>query len=223
MYCAGSVEDVKEPMDYIFDKYCVKQRRRLYLIGNSMGANLVANYLGTEASQCPVTAACCVQPPMRMWECGDQIKYGTFGLYNYVIGGFLLKKVSKYSELLHDHYHQEFNIDLKTVVTTVKTVTDFDTMVTSIAFGYGTLNDYYQLASCVHRIPQIKVPTFILMAKDDPIIGAKAIDYDTCKKNPYVLLGVTDHGGHLGYFESIYSSKQWFTKPVFDFIDACKL
>ncbi len=61
------------------------------------------------------------------------------------------------------------------------------------------------------------------MAKDDPIIGEKAIDYDTCSKNPYVLLGVTDHGGHLGYFESACSTNQWFTKPAFDFIDANKL
>ena len=45
------------------------------------------------------------------------------------------------------------------------------------------------------------------MSKDDPIIGENAIDYDTCSKNPYVLLGVTHHGGHLGYYESAFSTK----------------
>jgi predicted alpha/beta-fold hydrolase len=45
------------------------------------------------------------------------------------------------------------------------------------------------------------------MAKDDPIIGEQSIDYDICRKNPYVLLGVTERGGHLGYFESLLSTK----------------
>jgi predicted alpha/beta-fold hydrolase len=58
------------------------------------------------------------------------------------------------------------------------------------------------------------------MAKDDPIIGELAIDYDTCSRNPYVLLGVTDRGGHLGYFESAFNTKQWFTKPIFEFLNA---
>ena len=47
----------------------------------------------------------------------------------------------------------------------------------------------------------------ILMAKDDPIIGPKSICYEVAKRNPYLLMGVTKRGGHLGYFESIFSSK----------------
>lgn len=40
--------------------------------------------------------------------------------------------------------------------------------------------DKYDVASCVHKLPSIKTPTFILMAKDDPVIGPAAIDYETC-------------------------------------------
>lgn len=93
---------------------------------------------------------------------------------------------------------------------------------TSKAFGYGDIKTYYDKASCVHWIPNIKTPTFFLMAKDDPIIGEKAIDMDTCKANPYVLLGVTEKGGHLGYFHSVISTKQWFTEPIFEFLSHFK-
>lgn len=55
-----------------------------------MGANLVANYLGQESDKCPVAAACCIQPPMRMWACGDHIKNSNFGIYDRIIGGFLV-------------------------------------------------------------------------------------------------------------------------------------
>ena len=38
------------------------------------------------------------------------------------------------------------------------------------------------------------------MAKDDPVVGAKAICTEVVKKNPYLLLGVTERGGHVGFF-----------------------
>jgi hypothetical protein len=36
------------------------------------------------------------------------------------------------------------------------------------------------------------------------------------------LLGVTNQGGHLGFFESITTYKQWFTEPVFEFLNLLK-
>ena len=40
-YNAMSVEDIAEPMQYVFDKL---QPRRAYAIGCSMGGNILANY-----------------------------------------------------------------------------------------------------------------------------------------------------------------------------------
>lgn len=90
---------------------------------------------------------------------------------------------------------------------TTKTILDFDEIITSKAFGYGDRKTYYDKASPVHRIPKIQVPTMFLMAKDDVIMGEKSIDYETCIANPNILLAVTENGGHLGYFESVYSTK----------------
>lgn len=56
-------------------------------------------------------------------------------------------------------------------------------------------------------MPNIRIPTLLLMAKDDPIIGEEAICYEFVNRNPNLLLGVTNRGGHLGYFESFFSSK----------------
>jgi predicted alpha/beta-fold hydrolase len=46
----------------------------------------------------------------------------------------------------------------------------------------------------------------ILMAKDDPIIGDKAIETSVCVANPYLLLGITELGGHIGYFTNILTT-----------------
>ena len=82
----------------------------------------------------------------------------------------------------------------------------FDNDITAPIFGWKDRNDYYEKAACYHRIPSIKIPTFFMNAKDDPIIGKKAIDYEIFKKNENTVLGTTKRGGHLGYFESIFKS-----------------
>ena len=38
------------------------------------------------------------------------------------------------------------------------------------------------------------------MAKDDPVLGEKSIDYEGCQRNPNILLGVTNRGGHVSYY-----------------------
>ena len=190
----------------------------MFLIGNSMGANLVANYLGEEGSKCVLKAACSVQPPMKMWECGDNIEKRLFGLYNYFLGKGLKAKLEKIAPNLREAYLASHGIDINVILRESRHLIDIDTHLTSKTFGYGNIQNYYDKASCVHRLPEIKTPTFILMARDDPIIGEKAIDIEACEQNPYILLGVTNKGGHLGYFESIRGTRQWFTEPVFEFL-----
>ena len=68
LYSAGSINDLREPLEYIHTKYC--KTSDLYLIGNSMGANIVANYVGEEGARCFLKAACCVQAPMKMCHFG---------------------------------------------------------------------------------------------------------------------------------------------------------
>lgn len=40
--------------------------------------------------------------------------------------------------------------------------------------------------------------------------------------NPNVLFGETMIGGHIGYYESIFSTDQWLDKPVFEFLNYIK-
>eukprot|EP00347_Sterkiella_histriomuscorum_P010337 403376694 len=246
LYCAASTDDLREPLNYIYKKYCCDKSgqrfRNLYVIGSSMGANIVANYLGEEAEiqeqsqmnfgmnsfqpkqkyDLKVSGACCVQPPMRMWETGSSIQKSFFGMYDKVIGANLKKKVSQYADILHNEYFTNHKVDFKESLKVIRTVSDYDHHVTSKVFGYETRENYYDKASSVHRIPKISVPTFILMAKDDPIIGEKTIDYEICQKNKNIILGVTEYGGHLGYFEHVYSTQQWFVRPVFEFLNSIK-
>ena len=43
-------------------------------------------------------------------------------------------------------------------------------------FGFESALDFYQKASCTNKLLHAKIPTFILMARDDPVIGEGAIE-----------------------------------------------
>jgi uncharacterized protein len=55
---------------------------------------------------------------------------------------------------------------------------DFDAAVTAPVFGHATVMDYYNTASSTNNLPNIKTPTLILHALDDPIAGISILDMD---------------------------------------------
>ena len=115
---------------------------------------------------------------------------------------------------------QKYGIDVATIFSEVSTIHEHDTRLTSVVTGFGTLENYHRACSSYEKIPKIKTPTLILMAKDDPIIGKRNIDYRLCEENPWVMLAVTNRGGHCGYHESLMSTDQWFVKPMMEFLNA---
>ena len=58
-----------------------------------------------------------------------------------------------------------------------------------------------------------------MFSLDDPVIGDKAVNYEVCKKNPWVLLGTNKKGGHVGYIDSLFGDP-WYLGPTYDFLDS---
>ena len=104
----------------------------------------------------------------------------------------------------------------KEVLKRSNTITDIDTNITAPMFKYKSIHEYYEKSSCGNFLPTIdKCPTFILMNDDDPICGkvhlgsAERLTKDTCKDSAkdYVVFGIMERGGHLGNFESVFSTR----------------
>ena len=125
-----------------------------------------------------------------------------------------------YKDIKVDLLLQKTGTDLNDKSTFPSTAVDFegDLLVPFIG-KYKTADDYYRDISSFHRIPNIKVPFFIMNSFDDPIIGEACIDFDIFKTNENVILATTKYGGHLGYFEDVLGDEQWFIQPVFKFLD----
>lgn len=75
---------------------------------------------------------------------------------------------------------------------------------------------YYRKASSINRLPNIKIPTLIINATDDPVTGENVIPYKQARENPCVLLCETDLGGHLAYLDN--ENNSWLTKQAAEFL-----
>lgn len=74
--CPGRDSDVREVVDHIHKVYCsgVNKGRKLLAIGFSLGANKLARMMGKDGDACKLSAAVCCQPPMKYWECVDNVR-----------------------------------------------------------------------------------------------------------------------------------------------------
>lgn len=89
MYNAADTSDLKEAIDYIYEEYCdFGRRRKLFAVGVSLGAGVLANYLSKEKGNSPVTAACCLACHFDTFVAMDFLAKHLYGFYDYSLGFF---------------------------------------------------------------------------------------------------------------------------------------
>lgn len=191
--------------------------RSIYAVGYSLGATILSNYIGQEAEKCPLTAACIMANPWDMMESSFALHRSWIGKYIYspVMCQNLKKLVTnnlqplmKNPDFAHT-YEERFD--------KIKTLIDFDNNFTLRMFGFNTAFEYYRNASPVNRLLNIRIPTLIINALDDPIVGSVLLPRQEVMKNPYTLLLTTDYGGHLGWFN--VKGERWYSEPLIRFFE----
>lgn len=82
-----------------------------------------------------------------------------------------------------------------------RTIRDFDEAVTAPLNGFSSAAEYYRLCSSQRFLPDVRVPTLLLHATDDPFLPADSIPIDAAAANPHTELRLSPRGGHVGFVE----------------------
>ena len=93
----------------------------------------------------------------------------------------------------------------------IKTLKDFDDVYTSKAHGFKDAYDYYQKNSSNQFLPNIKIPTLILNAKNDSFLNSDCFPFQLAENSKYIHLETPLHGGHVGFHlsdETYYSEQR---------------
>jgi uncharacterized protein len=166
----------------------------VFAAGFSMGGNLVLKMAGELASSAPpeLRAVLGICPSCDLAACADAIGAPRNVLYERHFVQRLKQRMKKKSKLYPGRYPLDG-------LARVRTVREFDDVITARFCGFRDADDYYSRSSALPLLDQIRVPTLLLTAQDDPMIPFRSFDPEILARNPRLKLIAPEHGGHCAF------------------------
>mmetsp|Transcript_13229 Transcript_13229/g.22445 ORF Transcript_13229/g.22445 Transcript_13229/m.22445 type:complete len:158 (-) Transcript_13229:583-1056(-) len=80
---------------------------------------------------------------------------------------------------------------------------------------FASVKQMREATSGIHKITQVKnTPLLVLKSENDPIVSDACIREEVVTENPMAVLVKTRYGGHLGFFDSFVTSRQFHNEPI---------
>ncbi|SDB42706.1 hypothetical protein SAMN03097699_1266 [Flavobacteriaceae bacterium MAR_2010_188] len=189
-YHSGATSDLAEVIQHILAQ---KQFKEIYLLGFSLGANVILKYLG-ESDVLPVEikAAVAVSVPCYLEGSANSL----VSLKNLPYAIRFKRNLIKTLRAKQKKFPEQIT---KSDIKKIKTLIDFDDVYTSKAHGFENARDYYSRSSSLQFLPSINIPTLILNAKNDSFLSEECYPIKEAKENPNLFLEIPEYGGHVGF------------------------
>ncbi len=170
----------------------------LAAVGYSMGGNVLLKWLGERGAGAPLAAAVAVSVPYTLSLTADRLTQGLSRIYQRrLIGDLRTKLHRKFSDCASP-------IDLERAHSS-RNFWEFDDRVTAPLHGFEDVHDYYSRSSSRQYLGNIKIPTLMLHAEDDPFTTPEVLP-SRDELSPSIVLEVSARGGHVGF---IHGSLPW--------------
>jgi hypothetical protein len=191
LYHGGMTEDLRAVVKELVERDHLPS---IFLAGFSMGGNIVLKLAGEEASTLPteVSAFCAVSPVVDLSSCAAAIGYRSTWVYEQ----YFLRSLRRRLRIKHELYPELYDTS---ELHLVRTIRDFDERYTAHQGGFKDADDYYRRASALPLIKDIRRPTLIIHAQDDPFVPFKPLNHSSVLDNSHVLLLAPAYGGHVGF------------------------
>lgn len=191
-YHSGATEDLDSVINHILNK---ERYQEIYIKGISLGANMALKYAG-ERDETPkeLKAIIAVSAPCSLKGSCDALLSLRNKHYAIRFLDHLKKKLKpKLTQFPDKLTINDFN--------SIKSLIDFDHVYTSKAHGFKDAFDYYERASSLQFLPNIKVPSLIINALNDSFLTASCYPVKEAKNNPQLFLEMPKYGGHVGFID----------------------
>lgn len=136
-------------------------------------------------------------------------------LMRHPLGRYLERAIARGLKSLAWEMHQAHpGVFDPAVIERITSIKGFDAELVIQQLGFDSVEAYYQATSALPLLPHLKKPTLILYAADDPLFDPAIVSelQAVCAANPYLDLGLTQYGGHVGYLSS-GGTQQLFQDP----------
>lgn len=187
---------------------------RIWLVGYSMGGNLVLKAAGELEGAVPALAGVvAVCPNIDPTQCVAALEQPRNWIYHQHFLSRLKARMKRKAGLFPGKW------DLR-AMGSMKTISQFDDYYTARDGGYRDGADYYDRAGARHVLSRIAVPTLIITAQDDPFIPYSLFAQPELSENQSITLLAPRHGGHCGFFSLSHNGEDpyWAENRIVEFV-----
>jgi hypothetical protein len=211
-YHSGKTEDLHAVVQHLIR---TKKYKSIVIAGFSLGANLTLKYAGERGKNILPQIKCAVgiSAPCDLISSSVEIHKPKNYIYS---KRFLVTLIEKMKEK-----EAQFPEGISRDYSSIKTLGDFDNTFTAPLNGFKDAMDYWGRCSSGKYIADTAIPTLILNAKDDPILGPGCFPYEQAEANSNLFLEVPEKGGHMGFITFGRNGEFWHETRVAEFVEGC--
>lgn len=209
-YHSGETGD----LDYLVR---VLQRREhgtpMAAVGYSLGGNVLLKWLGETGDKNPLKAAIAISVPFDLHKACKRMESGLSRAYQWYLLKFARNRLTtKFTQFMGTPLDPASLDD-------VRSMRELDHKYTVPLHGFSSVDEYYTTASSGQYLADIKIPTLVLHAKDDPFMTEDVIPPEE-KISEQVTMEVSESGGHVGFVSGNYPwrPEYWLEQRVPEFL-----
>ena len=216
LYNSGLSRDYRAVLFELIERDSLPE---IFFAGYSMGGNLVLKVAGELAGAAPpqlrgVAAVC---PTIDLAVCADAIALPGNLMYQVHFVRNLKARMRRKAAL----FPGKFDLD---PMARVRTVREFDDVITATYCGFQGASDYYARSSALRVMKDIRVPTFVLTSQDDPFVPFASFSDPALAQNSEIVLATPERGGHCAFISrNSGGARFWAESRVMEFFASVRL
>lgn len=203
-YDAATTNDVALAVETIRTRFPTAP---LFMVGFSLGANIMVKYLGEEGPKAlgKISGAVAISNPWAFHPHIESLHYTSnpksfrrisAWVYSILVASEYKKYVRRHQRQLADRLKE-----LQRPLESFTTLRELDENVTVPLNGWRDLEHYMTTASSSNYLEGVAVPLLGINALDDPLVSREALEFtvEKASRNRNVILVTTTRGGHIGW------------------------
>ncbi len=189
LYHAGRSDDLKAVLHFVRQRH---PNGPIFLCGFSLGASIALLLISDDATitDLELSGAIAVCPPLDLGKSANRLQIGFNRVYDQLFAKALWRSLLERPNAVRQ-------MGSRMPKHRPPTLKAFDEQVTAPLGGFESAAEYYSRFSTKPLVRNIKVPTLVIMAKDDPLISYEIAEQT--EWSPAMKVVSTDSGGHLGF------------------------
>lgn len=189
-YHSGRTDDIARSLAWIRERFPGLPRAA---VGFSLGGNALLVHLGRRGEDTGLARAAAVSVPYDLAACSAALDRGIGRLYARRFLRSLREKARDKA--------RRFPEAVPARAADASTMREFDEWLTAPVHGFRDADDYYARSSASRYMGDVRIPTLLVQAADDPLVPASSIPLARIAANPALRMVLTERGGHVGFLD----------------------